>query len=282
LKLNLDRLAHYPAPARLGIFVLTLLCLWLPFCVPIYWLVRDQNLVNILTLVILYVEFIVLVQLWGRYVYRQPHLLRNYGLEKTRQNAIDLLKGLSTGILSQLGLFVLQGLLGWVIWQQPASVIFLRQVILEGLIVSLGIGFAEELLFRGWLLDELHRNCSLKVSLWVDAILFALLHFIKPLEAILKTWPTFVGLLVLGLTLVWAKRSRNGRLGLPIGLHAGLVWGFYIINVGQLVRYSGNVPEWVTGIDRNPLAGIMGVLCLGTLALTMWTVSRKKTTDEYR
>ncbi len=262
--------------------MLTLLCLWLPFCVPIYWLVRDQNLVNILTLVILYVEFIVLVQLWGRYVYRQPHLLRNYGLEKTRQNAIDLLKGLSTGILSQLGLFVLQGLLGWVIWQQPASVIFLRQVILEGLIVSLGIGFAEELLFRGWLLDELHRNCSLKVSLWVDAILFALLHFIKPLEAILKTWPTFVGLLVLGLTLVWAKRSRNGRLGLPIGLHAGLVWGFYIINVGQLVRYSGNVPEWVTGIDRNPLAGIMGVLCLGTLALTMWTVSRKKTTDEYR
>ncbi|MBD2041323.1 CPBP family intramembrane glutamic endopeptidase [Microcoleus sp. FACHB-672] len=282
MKLHPDRLAHYPAPARLGIFVLTLLCLWLPFCVPIYWLVSDQNLVNILTLVILYVEFIILVRLWGRYVYRQPHLLSNYGLERTRQNAIDLLKGLSTGILSQLGLFVLQGLLGWVVWQQPASVVFLRQVILEGLIVSLGIGFAEELLFRGWLLDELQRNYSLKVSLWVDAILFALLHFIKPLEAILKTWPTFVGLLVLGLTLVWAKRSRNGRLGLPIGLHAGLVWGFYIINVGQLVRSSGNVPEWVTGIDRNPLAGVMGVLCLGTLAVTMWTLSRKKTADEHR
>jgi len=30
---------------------------------------------------------------------------------------------------------------------------------------------------------------------------------------------------------------------LPIGLHSGLVWGYYIINVGQLVEYSGQVPD---------------------------------------
>jgi len=27
---------------------------------------------------------------------------------------------------------------------------------------------------------------------------------------------------------------------------------------GALVEYSGQVPDWVTGVDRNPIAGIMG------------------------
>jgi len=69
-----------------------------------------------------------------------------------------------------------------------------------------------------------------------------------PPAEILRTLPGFPGLLLLGLTFVWAKRSRRSRLGLPIGLHAGLVWGYYIINVGQLVEYSGQVPDWLLAL----------------------------------
>jgi hypothetical protein len=56
-------------------------------------------------------------------------------------------------------------------------------------------------------------------------------------------------------------------LGFPIGLHGGLVWGYYIINVGELVKYSGQVPDWVTGVNNNPLQGVMGVLLMSVLAL---------------
>ncbi len=223
-------------------------------------------------MVILYGEFIFLVRWWGRQVYRQPHLLRSYGLQPTGQNARELLQGLATGFFSLLAIFALQGMLGWLVWKTPD--ISLPKIILEGLIVSLGVGFAEELLFRGWLLDELQRDCTPTASLWADATIFALLHFIKPAAVMLRTLPIFPSLLVLGLALVWAKRSCCGRLGLPAGLHAGLVWGYYIINVGQLVRSSGKVPEWVTGIDRNPLAGIAGLLFLGALAFFMWGGSR--------
>ncbi|MEQ8960279.1 MAG: CPBP family intramembrane glutamate endopeptidase, partial [Coleofasciculus sp. C2-GNP5-27] len=80
------------------------------------------------------------------------------------------------------------------------------------------------------------------------------------------TLPGFPGLVLLGLTLVWAKRGQ-GRLGLPIGLHAGLVWGYYLINVGQLVQYSGQVSPWITGVDGNPIAGVMGLAFLMVLAL---------------
>ncbi|HEY9891306.1 MAG TPA: LPXTG cell wall anchor domain-containing protein, partial [Candidatus Sericytochromatia bacterium] len=76
-------------------------------------------------------------------------------------------------------------------------------------------------------------------------------------------------LLILGLTLVWAKRSTRGLLGLPIGIHAGLVWGYYILNVGKLVEYSHQVSPWITGVDGNPIAGVMGLLFLSFLAFWM-------------
>jgi len=267
MKINLIHLAQRPAPMRLGCFILALLLLWLPFATPIYLLVHDSNLVSILTMVLLYVDFIFLLRLWGKYVYQELHILRHYGLEISRQNGVDLLRGLAMGIITVLMLFGLQGSFGWLVWQQPH--VFLLKVVLEGLIVGLGVGFAEELLFRGWLLNELQQNYSPGISLWTDAILFAALHFIKPLEAIIHTLPQFPALVLLGLTQVWGKRWRRGRLGLPIGLHGGLVWGYYIINIGQLIKYSGQVPDWVTGVNNNPLQGAMGVLFMSILALWM-------------
>ncbi|MCC5638061.1 CPBP family intramembrane metalloprotease [Nostoc sp. CHAB 5844] len=267
MKNNLVRLAQSLAPIRLGCFILMLLVLWLPFAAPIYLLVRDSNLVSILTMVILYAEFIFLLKLWGKYVYQQPQILRHYGLDTTRHNRIDLLRGLALGLTNIWILFVIEGLLGWLVWQQPK--VFLLKIVLEGLVVGLGVGFAEELVFRGWLLDELERDYSQRVALWTDAFAFAALHFIKPLEAIIQTLPQFPALVVLGLTQVWAKRWRRGRLGLPIGLHGGLVGGFYIINVGGLIQYTGKVPDWITGVYQNPLMGVMGLFLMSILALWM-------------
>lgn len=291
MKLNLTRLADYPVPIRLAVFVVSLLLVWLPLAGPIYWLLDDQNLISILTLVLLYVEFIVLVRFWGRQVYQDSSILRRYGLRFSRQNGLELLSGLGIGLSSLLLLFWLEGVLSWLSWQTPT--VFLPQIILEGLLVSLGIGFAEELFFRGWLLHELQRDYRPNTALGIDSAVFALAHFIKPIAEIRRTWTNFPALVLLGLALGWAKRSTpltasldaasdpttpqpQGQLGLPIGLHAGLVWGYYIINVGGLVRYSDRVPEWVTGTDGNPLAGGMGILSLSLMALSMNLAARRK------
>lgn len=270
----LVNIARFPAPIRLLLFVVALLMLWLPIAAPIYWLSADQNAINILTLPLLYGEFILLVRLWGKYIYLQPNLIQQYGIERTKCNGWELLTGLSVGTTTVLSLFLLEGWLGWLLWLQPD--IFLPQLILEGLVIALAYGLAEELLFRGWLLDELQRDYHPRLALWANALLYAILHFIKPLSEILRTLAQFPALLLLGLALVWAKRYRQGRLGLPIGLHAGLVWGNYTITVGQLVHYSGRVPDWITGIDKNPLAGTMGLLFLGIIALWLGRSIRSK------
>jgi hypothetical protein len=152
-----------------------------------------------------------------------------------------------------------------VVWQPlPAG---FGQILLEGLLVAVGIGFAEELFFRGWLLVELQRDYYPRFAFLLNAGIFALLHYLKPLEQILQTLPEFAGLFLLGMTLAFAKRATGGRLWLPMGLHAGLVWGYYAINVGNLAKFSETVPSWITGIHGNPLAGIMGLLFLGAIAV---------------
>jgi hypothetical protein len=114
----------------------------------------------------------------------------------------------------------------------------------------------------------------------VDATIFALVHGLRP---------QFPSIFLLAVTLILAKRScadsgsvaisegnewryqtlktPRERLGLPMGLHAGLVWAYYIVTVGSLVTYAPHVPEWLTGFDRNPLAGAIGFLFLSALAL---------------
>lgn len=262
---NYVKIAGYPVLLRVAIFLLGLSLIWLPLAVPIYLLVKDSNLATILTMALLFTEFIFLVRWWGFSVYKQGNLLKSYGLIGTRQNGLDVLRGLALGALLTFSLFGFQGLFGWLTWQGNEA---LPRFILEGMATALGVGFAEELVFRGWLLNELERDYNLGVSLGVNGMVFALSHFLKPLSEMLRTWPQFPGLLLLGLILVWAKRLRGG-LGLPIGFHAGLIWSYYIINVGNLVSYSGAVPDWVTGVNRNPLAGAIGLVFLGLMALGM-------------
>jgi uncharacterized protein len=253
-------IAQYPAPVRLGTFLFLLVCFWLPLAIPIYTTVSDRNLMTILTMGLLFVEFLFLLKFWGKNVNGKTKVFSSYGLEVSRRNVTELFQGLSLGLCTTLILFGIQGLGGWLVWQKPQ--IFLPQLILEGLVSALLIGLAEELVFRGWILDEFEKDYHANTALWLSAWIFAIAHFLKPLPEMVKNLPALGGLLVLGIALVWAKRKHQGRLGKAIGLHGGFVWGYYIINVGKLINYSPETPEWLTGINGNPTAGLTGILML--------------------
>lgn len=258
-------IATYPVPLRLGIFILLLLFLWLPIALPLYhFFATNANLVSILTLSVLYLEFLGLSHWWGRTIYSGEGLA-DYGLIWRRKTLIELINGLLIGLFFTFSLFLSQAFLGWLNFL-PANP-QISKIILEGFLVALAVGFAEELLFRGWLLRELEKDYRPAIALVISALIFALTHFIKPLAEIIRTFPQFPALVLLGLILGWAKRACGGNLGKSIGLHAGLIWAYYILNVGQLIKYTGTVPDWLTGINKNPLAGVMGLLFLTILAI---------------
>ena len=268
IKFSWKQISKLSAPARIFCFVGILLVLWLPLAIPLHLLLsHDANLTSIVTMSLLFVELLFLWKLWGKFVYGENKIFTRYGLEKSDRNGKEFLNGLAIGFCFCLSLFVVEALLGWI--EIVPSENELIQIAIEGLISAFGIGLAEELVFRGWLLDELQHDYSQKTSMWIGAVIFALAHFIKPVEEILRTAVTFPALILLGITLILAKNKYGDRLGICIGIHAGLVWGYYIVNVGELIKYTNRVPVWTTGIDNNPIAGVMGLMFLTVLMFSI-------------
>ncbi len=222
---------------------------------------------------LLFIAFILLQIFWGRYIYQKSNILEDYGLRKNHKILLELLSGIAIGYCFCKILYLIEFLLGWVNLKPISGNSLI--LISEGLFSALGIAFAEELVFRGWILTELEKDYSQKTALLVSSTVFAIAHFLKPLSEIMRTFVTFPALFILGLTLVWAKHSRQNRLGLPIGLHCGLVWCYYILNVGEKIEYTGKVPSWITGLDGNPIAGILGLTLLTLLAILMRNVAVK-------
>ncbi|MBP0000694.1 MAG: CPBP family intramembrane metalloprotease [Cyanobacteria bacterium SID2] len=256
---------------RIPSFIACLLLAWLPIAIPIYALVRDSNLASILGTLVLYLEFLGLAWWWNRRFYGERRVFQRYGLIGGRRNGLEFGLGWGVGLLSLAILLSLETVFGWVAWRVSELPVY--RLLFEAVLVGSAVGFAEEFLFRGWLWDELRRDLSVSMATVANAVLFALLHFLKPFPEVIRTFPQFLGLLVLGLALVGAKCRTEERLGFSIGLHGGLVGGYYIANVGQLIAYTGTVPDWVTGIDNNPLAGVLGVGLLGSIA---WAIFSRK------
>ena len=255
------KIANYSAPLRLLCFIGVLSLLWLPLAIPLnLWLGQDPNLTTIVTMSLLFIELLCLWQLWGKLVYQEDNIFIRYGLVRNQKNISELFKGLAIGFWLCLSLFAVEAILGWIEIATPSFTLI--KIVTEGLVSALGIGLAEELVFRGWLLDELQRDYSQKTSLYLGALLFALAHFIKPPAEIIRTAVTFPALTLLGVALILAKSKYGDRLGICIGIHGGLVWGYYIFNVGELIKYGDRIPTWITGIDNNPLAGVMGLIFL--------------------
>jgi uncharacterized protein len=274
--LYLDRIKNYPAPGRMLSFLLVLILLWLPGLALIYGVMGStqnladpaaQNLLTILTMGLLTLEFLILLPWWGRRVYQHPNLFYRYGLVLTRRNGLLWLKGIAIGWCATAALYLTQWLFGLITWQSPSLPFW--QLILESIPTMIAVGIGEELFFRGWMLDELEQDYSPQVSLVTAASLFALLHFLKPIPAMLQSLPQFPGLFLMGVVMIVAKRQHGNLLGISIGIHGGMIWAFYLVSVGKIVKYSDKVSDWITGINGNPICGLLGLIFMAGLAVLL-------------
>lgn len=253
---------------RIVLFLLCLALIWLPIAIPLNAILhKEPNLSTIATMGLLLIQFILLQKLWGTSIYRQPLIFQEYGFKCDRLGITAFIQGLAIGFIFCSGLFITQAIFGWLTISNSEE--FLLKIVIEGLLSATGIAFAEELVFRGWILVEIEKDFSKNTGLWCSSILFAVAHFLKPISEIIRTSIAFPALLILGLSLVWAKRAYSDRLSISVGIHGGLVWSYYILNVGNLITYTDRVPEWITGIDGNPIAGVFGLSWMGVLALMM-------------
>jgi membrane protease YdiL (CAAX protease family) len=187
---------------------------------------------------------------------------RQLGLRApVREAARALLGGLGKALLLLMGVLSALALAGAVAWQPRLT----PMLLLNGLLLGLGVGVAEELLFRGWLLGELGLQLGERRALLVQALVFSLVHtrFNLPLPLLLGL---LGGLMLLGLALGLQRKADGGLLWGAIGVHGGLVGGWFLLQ--QLVELSSSAPALLMG-PANPIGGLAGWLGLAWLVMAM-------------
>ena len=137
------------------------------------------------------------------------------------------------------------------------------ETLLNSLLLIIGIGFAEELIFRGWLLEELKNQYGLKKAIVFQALVFSIVHigFDMPAWQMISI---IFGLFLLGIVLSIIRIKDQNSLWGCVGLHGGLVGIWFLMNNG-LVEISKDAPIWLVGpgnINTNPLGGFYGITLL--------------------
>jgi hypothetical protein len=141
------------------------------------------------------------------------------------------------------------------------------------------VGWQEELLSRGYWLQNLRDGLNLVWGVLISSAFFALGHAANPNAS----WEAMLGLFAGGLFLAYGY-VRTRKLWLPIGLHIGwnlfegTIYGFPVSGSPffTLVRQTVHGPEWITGGDFGPEAGliILPALLVGVGLIYLYTRDR--------
>ncbi|MDJ0510356.1 MAG: CPBP family intramembrane metalloprotease [Crocosphaera sp.] len=264
-------LRHFPSGSKIALFLLIWWLLWLPIGLvlgkklnwqPFQPLSSGQKIPLLIPLYLL-----VPLLTWFTLAVEGTSI-KEYGLGFDGGVLISLCQGIFLGLSGLTVVFVLEGGLGWLKWH-PENLIELVKIAFPILALALWIALTEEFVFRGIFQTILESDYGRWISAITISLIFALLHLLWERKETLAQLP---GLWLMGMVLVMARWVDGGSIGLAWGLHAGWIWGLSSLDAAQLISYTGKGKDWIIGIYQQPLAGIMGILCLlGTsILLCYW------------
>jgi len=245
---------------------------WLA-AVPLTLLGLPTDQLSLTGTVLSFVLFLLVMPRWAALRWSEPRPWAALGIRGANPKeqpapAAALLKGLliAAGLLMVITSVVLID--GSGNWRGEVDATQLTNAVL----LCLGVGFAEELIFRSWLWTELQEMIGSRRAAWAQAGIFSLVHtrFNLGLGAM---GGLLIGLFLLGMVLARQRQSDRGSLWGCIGLHGGLVAGWFLLQNG-LLQLSPNAPPWLVGPgghSPNPLGGLIGILSLLILLLIQRT-----------
>lgn len=195
---------------------------------------------------------IILVRLFGYRFGRKPLYKKTDGLK------VDVLQGKNTWWRDSVtGLLLSTGLIGTGAWLLNISELLHWSVNDEGTnefilaaVLMLWIAFYEELVFRGFILENLMVSFKQPVALLISAGIFALFHAFNPGTSILAIINILCGGLLIGLTYM-----HNRNLWFPVFFHFGWnyiqgpVLGLPVsgIQLPSILHAHLSGKEWLTG-----------------------------------
>ena len=249
---------------------------WLA-AVPLTLLGLPSDQLSLTGTVLSFVLFLLVMPRWAALRWSKPRPWAALGIRRAKPQeqpapAAALLKGLliAAGLLMVIASVVLID--GSGNWRGEVDATQLTNAVL----LCFGVGFAEELIFRSWLWTELQEMIGSRRAALAQASIFSLVHtrFNLGFGAMSGL---LVGLFLLGMVLASQRQTDRGALWGCIGLHGGLVAGWFLLQNG-LLQLSPNAPPWLVGPGGNPpnpLGGLVGISSLLVLLLIQRTAVAK-------
>lgn len=244
-----------------------------------------QNLVDSPFLLSLATFIAVLLSTWFARRFFDHRDLPSLGLQRNPYAFKDLLFGILLTAILMGGIFVIFIALGWTTfdrwaWEnQPLSTVVVGT--LGSLAAFILVGFSEEILSRGYQLQNLIEGLNLPLALFLSSGMFALLHLGNPHSSPIST----LGLLAAGYFLAYGW-LRTGQLWLSIGLHIGwnffegTVFGFAVSGTESfgLIHHTVTGPDLITGGPFGPEAGliILPFMLIGAWLINRYTYKRQR------
>ena len=208
------------------------------------------------------------------------------GLKMNSKAWRDLGVGIGIAALMMGIIFLAEWAFGWLDFQafawelQPTKT--LAANIFMFLVVFVIVGWQEELLTRGYWLQNLEDGLNIYWALIISSLIFSTAHLGNPGFSIVS----LIGLIVSGLFLAYGYISTR-QLWLPIGLHIG--WNFFEgcifglpvsgLNTPRLIVHSITGPEIWTGGAFGPEAGLILLPALAIGAFFIWAYAQSATPE---
>ncbi len=224
---------------------------------------RDISQINlrIIGTIITFILFLIILPSWGFSRWKTHNLWVSIGLDF--RDKFKAFKDFWGGfIFSMLLLFLLVLFLFLCGWVEEVNYIKPSEI-LNAILLIVGIVFAEEIIFRGWLMEEMVILFGLRKGILAQAAIFSLAHYRSDI-GFFSLIPFFTGLFLFGLVLTLRRTMDKGSLFGCVGLHGGLVGIWYLFDSGML-KFSSDVPYFLLGPSKNmvnPIGGIVGIAIL--------------------
>lgn len=220
-----------------------------------------------------------------RYLDRKP--IGSLGIVWDRHALPDLLSGvLNSALVMAVMYFLLLGLgliefNGYTWWQNPEAADTSMWFVIGSVALQLAaVAWWEELVFRGYLFQNMKEGLGLVWAIVLSSLIFGVGHIFNPNASLIPT--LIIALIALQLVYAFVK---TGRLWMPVGLHLG--WNFFQASVfgfassGQdspsMIAQSPIGPEWLSGGAFGAEASIfiLPVTLLSMVAIHYWVKSTR-------
>jgi len=216
-----------------------------------------------------------------RYLDRRSFISLGLSLHRSAWN--DLIAGFFLSALQFTLIYLTTTIMGWSqfqswAWESEGLGIVIGEMVLMFLLFC-GVAYREELLSRGYHLQNLAQGSNLPLAVLISSLIFSTLHLSNPNV----NGMAILGLLAAGLFLAYGY-VRTKSLWLPIGLHLGWnffegpIFGFPVSGMADfsLIQQQINGPEWITGGAFGPEAGLLlfPTLLIGACIIKRYTRKR--------